>query len=398
MHRLILFLTLILLIASGVVADGAAPRAIDQATTRDSAPDSSQAVLTEIASGFDRPLFVTNAGDDRLFILEQSGLIKIWQGGALLPTPFLDVSQLISTDVFGGGYTERGLLGLAFHPNYAQNRQFYINYTNRSNNGTVVARYLTSPDDPNVALPASAETIFTHSQPFANHNGGHLEFGPDGYLYISMGDGGSGGDPMENGQNPATVLGAILRIDVDSASPYAIPADNPAATVNPDLAPEIWAWGLRNVWRFSFDSATGDLYIADVGQNAWEEVNFEPAGSPGGVNYGWNIFEGTHQYSGAPDPGGLTLPIFEYDRGQGQSITGGYVYRGAALPSYDGAYFFGDFGSGNIWSSWRDASGAWQTGVFMFTRNNISSFGVDVNGELLVVNYSGSVLRLDPAS
>lgn len=361
-------------------------------------PDPAAVQLTEVASGFTRPLYITNAGDgsNRLFVLEQNGLIKIIDAsGAVLPTPFLDVSGLLSQDVFSGRYTERGLLGIDFHPDYATNGIFFIHYTDASG-GTVIARYTVS-DDPNVADPNSAQIILTHPQPFSNHNGGQLEFGPDGYLYIGLGDGGSAGDPENNGQDPTTLLGTVLRIDVDNGTPYSIPADNPANTVNPQLAPEIWAWGLRNPWRFSFDRATGDLYIADVGQNQWEEVNFEPATSDGGLNYGWNIFEATHRYSGAADPGGLTFPVAEYAHNVGQSVTGGYVYRGAAIPSLQGAYIYGDFVSGNTWTTQRDEAGAWQTGLFLQTGRNISSFGEDEAGELYLVDYRGVVLRFDPA-
>ena len=253
-------------------------------------PDSSQVQLVQIANGFDRPLYLTVAGDGsgRLFVVEQSGHIWIIKGGQKLPTPFLDVSGLISREVFGGGYSERGLLGLVFAPDYPTSGIFYIDYTDLKGTTNVV-RYHVSADNPDVADPASAETILTQQQPFANHNGGQLAFGPDGYLYIGFGDGGSAGDPHGNGQNLNTWLGKLLRIDV-SGSAYTVPADNPfvqTANKTANAKPEIWAYGLRNPWRFSFDRKTGDLYIGDVGQAAWEEVDFQAAGDPGGENYGW---------------------------------------------------------------------------------------------------------------
>ncbi|NLF12357.1 MAG: PQQ-dependent sugar dehydrogenase, partial [Anaerolineaceae bacterium] len=255
-----------------------------------------------VASGLDRPVLVTHAGDGsgRLFVVEQGGLIRIVEDHALLPVPFLDLSQL----VISGG--EQGLLGLAFHPEYASNGYFYVNYTRVEDGATVVARYSVSAADPNVADPGSAVPILTVPQPAPNHNGGHLAFGPnDGYLYIGMGDGGGAGDPDENAQDVATLLGALLRLDVDGGTPYAIPADNPfAATAGAD---EIWDYGLRNPWRFSFDLDTGDLYIGDVGQAAWEEIDYHGAGTPGGVNFGWDCREGTHDYEFTAECAAATL-------------------------------------------------------------------------------------------
>ena len=222
-----------------------------------------------------------------------------------------------------------------------------------------------------------------------------MAFGPDGYLYIGFGDGGSAGDPQGNGQNLGTWLGTILRIDVN-ADTYTVPPDNPFVDT-PGAKPEIWAYGLRNPWRFSFDRETGDLYIGDVGQNQWEEVDFQPAGDPGGENYGWNVYEATHPYSGAAAPANMVLPVAEYSHNEGIAITAGYVYRGSALPGLTGAYFYGDYGTGTIWSLYRDANGEWQNNVFMKGAGTISSFGQDENGELYVVNYGGRVLRFDPA-
>jgi glucose/arabinose dehydrogenase len=238
------------------------------------------------------------------------------------------------------------------------------------------------------------------AQPFGNHNGGHLAFGPDGYLYISLGDGGSAGDPMENGQNPNTLLGTILRIDVDGGDPYAIPADNPFANGG-EGAPEVWAYGLRNVWRFSFDSLTGEMYMGDVGQNRWEEINVQPAGE-GGQNYGWNVFEATHPYSGGAAPADAVMPVTEYQHINGHcSVTGGYVYRGENIPTLQGAYLYGDFCSGQIWSAYRDESDTWQAAPLVDTPYTISSFGQGEAGELYLVHFGdsnvpGQVLRFSP--
>lgn len=353
--------------------------------------------LVPVVEGLSRPLYVTHAGDGsgRLFIVEQSGAIRVLADDALLDVAFLDVSDLISPAATGGGYTERGLLGLAFHPDYAENGVFFINYTDTAGN-SVLARYTVSVDDPNRADPDSAEQLFYLSQPYSNHNGGHLAFGPDGYLYMSLGDGGSAGDPQGNGQDPATLLGTILRLDVDTEEGYAIPDDNPFVDRD-DARPEIWAWGLRNVWRFSFDRATGDLYHADVGQNQWEEVNFQPADSPGGENYGWAAYEGTHIYSGAEPASEVVMPVLEYDHAGGHcSVTGGYVYRGEALPGLQGYYLYGDWCSGTIWAARQDDAGNWTTDVSLQSGRPISSFGEDEAGELYLVDYDGSVLRFAP--
>lgn len=375
-----------------------ATAAYAQETPRTTPPDAAAVQLVPVADGFDRPLYVTNAGDNsgRIFVVEQSGKIWIISDGQRLETPYLDVSSLLSRDVFGGGYTERGLLGLAFAPDYATSGIFYINYTDTSGT-TIVARYHVSADNPDIADPASAATILWQEQPYPNHNGGQMAFGKDGYLYISMGDGGAGGDPENRAQNLETWLGKILRIDV-SGETYAVPEDNPF--VGDDSAqPEIWAYGVRNVWRFSFDRETGDLYLADVGQNQWEEVNFQPVDSSGGENYGWRPYEGTHPYSGEPAPAGMVLPVAEYPHSMGASISGGYVYRGSAIPELVGVYFFGDFGSGNIWSLFRDANGEWQSNMFMSSSGHtISSFGEDENGELYLVDYGGTVYRFEPAA
>jgi len=384
MARLALGLGLVLALASAALMPAAAQTPF---------------TLEEVASGFDRPILVTNAGDGsgRLFVVEQSGKIWIVQDGATGATPFLDVSDLITPSALTGSYTEQGLLGLAFAPGYAQSGVFFVDYTDRQGT-SVVARYHVSAGDPNAADPASAEALLTVPQPYPNHNGGQLAFGPDGYLYVALGDGGSGGDPQGNGQNPRTLLGSILRLDVSAATGYAIPADNPFAQSDADR-PEIWAYGLRNPWRFSFDRATGDLYIADVGQNEWEEVNFQPADSPGGENYGWNAYEGTHIYSGQQPSSEVVMPIAEYSHSTGGcSITGGYAYRGATLPALQGTYFYGDWCSGTLWAATPDGSGAWNASPALETGRQISSFGEDEAGELYLVDYGGAVLRFAPAS
>ncbi len=363
--------------------------------TRETPPDPATVTWTTIATDLARPLFLTHAGDGsgRLFIVGQGGTIHIWRDGAILPQPFLNVTDLLTWDVNAGGYTERGLLGLAFHPNYAENGLFYINYTDKDG-ATVVARYSVSADNPDRADPNSALVLLRQAQPYPNHNGGHMAFGPDGYLYISLGDGGSAGDPLGAGQNTNTLLGKILRVDVDSALPYAIPPDNPFVGNGAGL-PEIWAYGLRNVWRFSFDRATGDMYLADVGQNQWEEVNFQPVGV-GGANYGWNAYEANAIYNGGLREADVVMPIARYDHSQGCSITGGYVYRGEAIPDLQGVYFYGDWCSGRIWALYRPVEQAWQTLEFARTDWQIASFGEDENGELYALDYGGSIYRLDP--
>ncbi len=358
------------------------------------APPDYVLTLNEIvASGFTHPVQVTHAGDGsgRLFVVEQPGTIKIIKNGAVLSTPFLDIRSLVS---YGG---ERGLLGIAFHPDYTSNGYFYIDYTNVDGN-TVIARYQVSTD-PDIADPNSAIVILAVNQPYANHNGGQLLFGADRYLYIGMGDGGSGGDPQNNAQDITSLLGKILRIDVDHGLPYTIPADNPY--VGKSGADEIWALGLRNPWRFSFDRQTGDQYIGDVGQNTYEEIDFQKFATSGGVNYGWRCREGFHAYtttSPCNNPGylaQLTDPILEYSHAVGQSITGGFVYRGSQSPAMAGVYFYGDYVQGKIWSiKLLDRNLlTWSTPQLELTTGfSISSFGEDEEGELYVVNYSGGAI------
>ena len=368
----------------------------DIVIVRDYAPSPSSVKLTAIATDFNRPLYITHAGDgtNRLFLLEQSGKIWIFNDGSQSAQPFLDISGIISPSALGTGFTEQGLLGLAFHPEFESNGVFFINYTDRGGK-TVVAKYSVSDSNPYLADVNSAEIIFQLAQPYANHNGGHIEFGMDGYLYITLGDGGRANDPLGAGQNRGLLLGSLLRIDVDGAPPYAIPADNPFVD-DANAHDEIWAYGLRNAWRFSFDRLTGDLYIGDVGQNQWEEINFQPADSKGGENYGWNVWEGNHIFAGGNAPNHVK-PIFEYTRNLGCSVTGGYVYRGEAIPDLQAVYIFGDYCSGRIWATWRDGNLAWQTAQFMNTDIAISSFGEDADGELYVIDYAGTFYRFDPA-
>jgi len=364
------------------------------------APSGTTIQLEQVASGLTSPVTVTNAGDGsgRIFIVQQTGQIRILSGGTLLPTPFLDISALVSC------CGEQGLLGLAFHPDYATNGFFYVDYTNVAGD-TVVARYKVSATDPSVADPDSAQTVLTQDQPAANHNGGQLAFGPDGYLYIALGDGGGGGDPQGNGQNLETWLGKLLRVDVngddfpdDTNRNYAVPPNNPFVGIAGGLD-EIWAYGLRNPWRCTFDRATGALFIADVGESAWEEINFQPAASGGGENYGWNVLEGMHCFNDVPPGicnaflnGGSTLPILEYDHSLGCSVTGGYRYRGQLYPQLDGIYFYGDLCSGRVWGATRQGDGTWVTEELLISGFTISTFGEDEAAELYIASYSGGAL------
>lgn len=348
--------------------------------------------FTPVAQGLQRPVAITHAADGsgRLFITEQAGRVRILKAGTLLDPPFLDLSGAVSC------CGERGLLSIAFPPGGAGSGRFYVNYTDLAGD-TVVARYLIGPD-PDRAVPTSEEVVLRVQQPYSNHNGGQLAFGPDGFLYIGMGDGGSAGDPQDRAQNPAELLGKLLRIDVESgAATYTVPPTNPFRTT-PGYRPEIWAVGLRNPWRFSFDRQTGDLYIGDVGQNGHEEIDFQQASSPGGENYGWRLKEGSHCYAASPCAiPGLTDPAAEYDHGQGCSVSGGYVYRGAASPSLNGYYLYGDYCSGTIWALGPAVAGG--AGVVLAsTSYGISTFGEDEGGELYVADYfGGNVHRISAA-
>ena len=323
-----------------------------------------------------------------MFVVEKPGHIRIISNRLVLPEAFLDIQ-----DRLGDAGLEQGLLGLAFHPNYISTGTFFVNYTDLSGN-TVISRFQVSAVDPNRADPASELILLRDDQPFPNHNGGGLAFGPDGYLTIGLGDGGSGGDPFGNGQNLQTLLGKLLRIDVDHGNPYAIPPDNPF-TGGGGL-PEIWAYGLRNPWRFSFDRLTGDLYIGDVGQGTWEELDFVPVGMPGGMNFGWNYYGSMHPYQDQPPASAtFTWPVAEYIHSEDCSVTGGTVYRGAALPEWQGVYFYGDYCSGKIWGLIRTSQDQWQSKFLFPTGAKISTFGVDETGEIYLADYqSGTMLRL----
>jgi len=334
------------------------------------------------------PTYVTHAGDGsgRLFVTEKGGTIALLRNGQRAPKPFLDITALVTSSG-----SEQGLLGLAFHPDYANNGRFFVYYTAKNGDNTLV-RYQVS-SDPDVADPATATVLFAQPDPAQNHNGGMLAFGPDTYLYVGMGDGGSAGDPWGNGQKRDVLLGKLLRLDVDHGEPYAIPPDNPWPSAS-DARGEIWAYGLRNPWRFSFDRATGDLYIGDVGQGQYEEVDFQPAGEPGGRNYGWNIREGMHCFrSQNCDTNGLVDPIAEYTHEFGCSITGGYVYRGAAMPQFQGNYVYGDYCSGLIWTLKQTAPGQWAQNDLLDSKRSISSFGEDETGELYLTDLGGGLYQ-----
>lgn len=360
--------------------------------------------LQEFAKGFNQPVKIANAGDNRLFVVERSGLIRIvTPGGLTLETPFLDIRDRVNTSG-----SERGLLGLVFEPENPS--IFYVNYTlevsdpNDGRNGnTIIARYHVSSADPNIADPASEEVILEVAQPYSNHNAGDLAFGPDNMLYVPLGDGGGGGDPDENAQDLSKLLGKLLRLDVIGKATYTVPADNPYANDNdPNTLAEIWASGLRNPWRISFDRQTHDLYIGDVGQGAWEEIDMQASDSHGGENYGWDCYEGNHDYEPTGCSADYTDPIFEYSRADNEnnpsapcsSTTGGYVYRGTTYPELNGRYILADYCSGKFWSLLRDQGGSWQATAHGKLLDNASTFGEDANGELYVADYGGTIYRV----
>ncbi|MDX1672092.1 MAG: PQQ-dependent sugar dehydrogenase [Balneolaceae bacterium] len=360
-------------------------------------PDVSSFQVVEAFPGlsFERPLDLQHPGDgsNRLFVVEQRGMIHVFDNDPSVAgkTTFLDIQNQVTT-----AGNEEGLLGLAFHPNFENNGFFFVNYTADNPERTVISRFTVSPNDPDQADPASETEILTFSQPFDNHNGGQLAFGPDGYLYISVGDGGSGGDPNENGQDRTTILGTILRIDVDNqanGNNYAIPPDNPYAGNNQGFREEIWAYGLRNPWRFSFDATTGDLWAGDVGQGEFEEVDLIEKGE----NYGWDIMEGNECFepSSNCDMSGLTMPIWVYDHSQGDiSITGGFVYRGETHRVLRGMYIYADFASGRIWAlDITDLDNPVNTQL-VDANFLISSFGVDPDNELYICGFDGMIYQL----
>ncbi|PWH15159.1 MAG: glucose dehydrogenase [Anaerolineae bacterium] len=353
-------------------------------------PDPNAYRWVEVVNGLRSPVGLGAAqdGSGRLFILEQEGRVRVWQGGQLAPEPFLDLRDRV-----GSQGSEQGLLGIAFHPRYRENGTFYVNYTDRKGD-TVIARFQADSPSSNTVSAASEQILLRVAQPYANHNGGATVFGLDGYLYLGLGDGGSAGDPQNNAQSLNTHLGKILRLDVDGGSPYAIPPSNPF--IQGGGLAEIWAYGLRNPWRFAFDRKTGDLYIGDVGQNKWEEINYLPANVSGDLNFGWKYFEGTHPYEGTP-AAGLTLipPIYEYGHDQGCSVTGGVVYRGTRLPEWEGIYLFGDYCAGWVDGLRRLPDGTWSYQRLFNGLGRIASFGEDEQGEVYVIDHGGTIYRLE---
>lgn len=344
--------------------------------------------LEEFVTGLTSPVEITNANDSRLFVVQQDGIIKIIQpNGTINTTNFLNIGSKIT---FGG---ERGLLGLAFHPQYSTNGYFFVYYNNLSGN-IIVARYSVSSTDPNVADPASEKILLNIPKPFDNHNGGSIHFAPDGKLWIITGDGGSGGDPNNNAQNKNVLLGKMLRIDVDATGPYNIPPDNPFAGAGVDGADEIWAYGLRNAWKFSFDLTTGNAMIADVGQGAIEEINKMPI-TTAGLNYGWRCYEGNNAYNtaGCAAQSTMTFPVAVYNHSGGKcSITGGYVYRGSQYPSLQGKYFFADYCSSQIGMLDTNNTITWTT---PYSGNNFSTFGEDYQKGLYVADLSnGKIFKI----
>jgi glucose/arabinose dehydrogenase len=362
------------------------------ATDSPSSPPVTPAIgLDTLITGMSHPLFVTAPPGDlsRLFIVERTGQVRIFRNGALLATPFLD----ITSEVDAGA--EQGVLGMAFPPDYATTRAFVVYYVDPSLN-TVLSRFHVPAGTPDVADPASEDTLLTIAQPVGDHNGGMLAYGQDGYLYLSVGDGGCCGDPDGHGQDRTELLGSILRLNVPATGPYSIPATNPWAT-DATIRHELWNYGLRNPWRFSFDRTTGDLYIADVGDDTREEVDIIPRSSTGGENLGWRIMEGSECYAGGPcNQTGLTLPVLDYGHNEGCSIIGGYVYRGAAMPGLRGTYFYSDFCSAWI-RTFRGIGGAATEPHeydFLDTSEFPTSFGEDAAGELYVTTDVGNVYKI----
>ncbi len=357
-------------------------------------PDPTSYEWQLVTDALQKPVNLAHAGDgsNRIFIVEKAGVIRILVNGVLVDTPFLDITNRV-----GSQQSEQGLLGLAFHPNFKENGYLYVNYTARDGN-TVIARFQVDPVDApegQTADPNSEQVILRVNQPYANHNGGHLLFGPDGMLWLGLGDGGSAGDPQNNAQSPESLLGKLLRIDVDRGDSYSIPDDNPFA--DGGGLPEIWALGLRNPWSFSFDSVSGDLYIADVGQEKWEEINVVPTGfNTTPLNFGWRNFEGTENYSNA-DPGSAyvhTPPIHVYGHDQGCSVTGGLVSRGTTLPDFNGVYLFGDFCSGTIWGMLQSDAQTWQVQRLFSTQYKITAFGADEMDEIYLLDLQGGLYKL----
>jgi len=385
----------LLSLGAAALLTGAAPSCAGDATGSTQPPGTVDVHLEQVATGFTMPVLVLAAPGDttRLFVVEKGGTVRILKHGVLLPRPFIDISSRVT------GGMEQGLLGMAFHPT---DGRVVLSFTIPGPTGGGRSRIatFTTGADPDVLDPASEQTVIEFDQPYSNHNGGGVEFGPDGYLYAGFGDGGSGGDPQGHGQDRNDLLGSLLRLDLDHGLPYTIPATNPFVG-QPNMRGELWNWGLRNPWRFSFDRANGNLYIADVGQNEWEEVDVQPASSTGGENYGWAIMEGNHCYgSSSCNRTGLVLPRLEYGHSDGCSITGGFVYRGQDIPALAGTYFYSDYCSGWIRSFVYQGGSAtelheWPT---LNTRGQVTSFGEDARGEIYVVTAGGTIYRIAPGS
>jgi glucose/arabinose dehydrogenase len=342
-----------------------------------------------IYDGLSRPVAYIDANDGsgRFFIVEQDGRILVSVGGDLQDTPVLDISGEVSTG------NEQGLLGAALDPGFSENGQVFVSYTDQDGDSQIV-RYTVSADNPNQLDPDSATTVLSLDQPNRNHNGGHILFGPDGYLYLGFGDGGGQGDPDDNGQNPGVLFAKILRIDVSGdREPYGIPADNPFVD-DDSFAPETWVWGFRNPWRFSFDRETGDLWIGDVGQNDIEEIDLVPAGTSG-QNFGWPLLEGNECFADPNcDPSAFTAPVDQYTHDYGCSVTGGYVYRGASIPDLVGTYLFADYCTGYLWGLIPNGESTYTATDYIETGMNISSFAEDASGELYVIDLSGGIARI----
>lgn len=338
--------------------------------------------LELVTTGLTKPLYLTHAHDQRIFIVQQKGQVLALESGQEKPTPFLDIQTRV-----GSQGNEQGLLSIAFHPDYQTNGFFYVNYTDLKGS-TVIARYQVSTD-PGRADEKSETILLTIPQPYANHNGGHILFGSDGYLYVGMGDGGAANDPHNHGQSLDTLLGKILRLDVNHGVPYGVPSDNPFINT-PNTRPEIWSYGWRNPWRLAFDTETGDLYVADVGQNQYEEVHVELAGSQGGQNYGWRLMEASHCFNPTtcnPAELGVVMPVAEYPHSQGCSVTGGYVYRGQKFPQLTGVYIYADYCTGTVWGLRHEADGAWSQAKLLDSGKIVSSFGLDSTGEMYLLDH-----------
>ena len=351
--------------------------------------------LVPVTNGLTWPVALAHAYDDRLFIAEQAGRIRILDNGTLLPESFLDIQHKVRNDP-ERLWDEQGLLGLAFHPRFQENGLFFVNYTSENDGSTILAHYRVDATNPNRADPLSETVILSIGQPYDDHNAGHLQFDQDGFLYMAAGDGGDWGDPHGNSQNPGTLLGSILRLYVDANDTYTVPSTNPFVG-DTSKRGEVWVYGLRNPWRFSFDRLTGDLYIADVGQALWEELNFLPGGGQGGENLGWNIVEGPACYDTENcDKSGFVEPIVTYEHNPGCAIVSGYIYRGLQFPSLAGNYFFADYCQGTIWSL-MNSNGEWVQNEVYQDDIWLSSFGEDVNGELYVLAHrDGIVYQIQP--